>query len=122
MKKFSNLLEVAVKPVSSLATIAVGLSIISFAAVSIKDNFSALLPSCKKKIRAVVCIKKVNKEEQPKNEESVKLDPSKKVVEPDMEEPRVETGDESDSLHLKNPEPSPLKTDKSTSGTKKTTK
>lgn len=93
MKKISNLLELAVKPISSLAAIAIGLSIISFAAVSIKDNCSALLPLGKRKIRAVVCVKKVRKEE-PKVEET-------KEEQPKVDEPKVETAEEKD---IKKPE------------------
>lgn len=93
MKKITNLLDGAAKPIGSLAAIALGLSIISFAAVTIKDNCKILFASSKKKIRAIVCVKKAFKKEEVKPEDkkgsivkpSVKKPTPKKVVEPKVE-------------------------------------
>lgn len=89
--KVNDLLAKTSKTVSSLAAISLGLAIIAVSSVVIKDNIKELLSI--KKIKAkVICIREKvhHKEEQP-----------------NMDESRVETGEEKN---------------KSTSGIKKTTK
>lgn len=116
----NNFLDKTSRATVSLARMALSLAIIAWAAIGIQDSMSHLFGRKKK---VVVYVEKTTKATPEKEVKEESAEESKKV-----DEPKVETGDQEMENPfevkdpLKKPESHLPKTNKSTSGTKKTTK